>query len=418
MGREKAIVISLILIGMVVVSGCVTVPITPPEPFEPLDDTGSTAEGVAKVVGANNQFAFELYSELKNDSSNDGENIFFSPYSISTALAMTYEGARGQTAEEMATVFYFPEDENERRPNFARVYNDINSGGGQLYQLKTANALWAQQDFQFSDDYFNVIEDYYGGKVTNLDFVGDPDGSRSTINGWVEQKTNNKIKDILGPGTITALTRLILTNAIYFKGTWVYQFDPSQTGDRNFYITPENLVQVPMMHLDNDDAKFNYMENSEFQIIELPYKGDELSMLIILPHEDLASIEGDLDVEKLKMYREMMHERNMEVYLPKFTFETKYQMKDTLSGMGMPLAFSPSADFSGMTGSPDLYIDFVIHQAFVDVNEEGTEAAAATAVGMTLSAGNWFRVDHPFIFIIQQQSTGNILFMGRVVDPR
>lgn len=382
-----------------------------------IDDSGSTVEGIKSVVTANNQFAFELYSEYK---SKEG-NIFFSPYSISTALAMTYEGARGKTAEEIQSVFHFPE-ENVRRPAFAKLYNEINKKD-KKYQLNTANALWAQKDFQFLSEYFNIVEKYYGGKVTNLDFVGETEKSRLTINKWVEEQTNNKIKDLIPLGILDSMTKLVLTNAIYFKGTWVYQFDKKDTKELDFKVTSENIVKVPMMYLNNEEAKFNYAETNNLQVLEMLYKGEELSMLILLPKDNLGSLEKNLDAKKIEEYRNMLKAEYIEaIYLPKFKFETKYFMADTLKEMGMPTVFSDSADFSGMTGKRDLFISQVIHQAFVEVNEEGTEAAAATAVIMEkgISVGPRtpvFRADHPFIFIIQEKATGNILFLGRVINP-
>lgn len=386
-----------------------------PEPTA--DDTGVTPEGVNAVVSANNQFALELYSKYK---SKEG-NIFFSPYSISTALAMTYEGARGQTADEMQSVFHFPEDDNLRRPAFARIYNEINKRDKE-YKLSTANALWAQKDYKFLEDYTTAVEKYYGGKVTNLDFVGETEKSRKIINSWVEDQTNNKIKDIIPQGAINALTRLVLTNAIYFKGTWIKQFDKKNTRDEDFRISPGNTVQAPMMRLTGKEAKFNYAETEELQLLEMLYEGEELSMLVILPKEDnLTSLEESLDIEKLAEWKNMLREQRVNVYMPKFKFETKYFMADTLSKMGMPSAFSAyNADFSGMDGTGNLFISSVIHQAFVEVNEEGTEAAAATVVVMTMAAApsfKEFRADHPFMFIIQQKDSGNILFLGKVIDP-
>lgn len=384
-----------------------------------VDDTGATKEGVNAVVNANNQLAFELYSQF-NEESKDS-NIFFSPYSISIALTMTYEGARGQTAEEMQSVLHIPEDANVRRPNFARIYNKINKKD-KKYKLSTANALWAQKDYKFLEEYTNNVEKYYGGKVTNLDFAGESEKSRQIINKWVEDQTNNKIKDLIPQGVLNAYTRLVLTNAIYFKGTWVKQFDEKDTKEEDFRIDSSNTVKVPMMRLIGNGVKFNYAETDEIQILEMPYHGEDLSMLIILPKgNDLANIEKSITLEKLSEWKNMLNEQRVDIFIPKFKFETKYFMAKALSDMGMPTAFSPAADFSGMDGTKDLLIQNVIHQAFVEVNEEGTEAAAATGVVMGITSVGpripIFRADHPFIFIIQEIETGNILFLGRVSDP-
>ncbi len=377
------------------------------------------AQDVSSVVNANNQFTFELYSKYK---SNDG-NIFFSPYSISSAIAMTYEGARGKTADEIQSVFHFPKDDSLRRESFLKINNLINKKD-KKYKLSTANALWAQRDYKFLEEYFKLIKDSYGGKATNLDFINQTEKSRLIINKWVEVKTNDKIKDLIPQGVLDSLTRLVLTNAVYFKGFWFKQFDKKDTRDEDFRVSPGNTIKTPMMHLSGEEAKFNYGETEKLQILELPYEGNELSMLILLPKgDDLGAAEDSLTTEQLSAWRNILHEEQLEASLPKFKFETKYFMAEDLKKMGMPTAFSSEADFSGMTGKADLYISQVIHQAFVDVNEEGTEAAAATAVVMKLKGIPMpkpikiFKADHPFIFLIQEKETGNILFLGRVSNP-
>ena len=387
-----------------------------------VNDTQPIPQEFETVVDANNQFAFDLYSEYKLEKG----NIFFSPYSISTALTMTYEGARGKTAEEMQAVLRIPKDDEKRRLESAEIYNQINKSSGD-YKLSTANALWAQKDYQFSEEYINNVEKYYGGKTTNLDFIKDTEKSRLTINNWVEDQTNDKIKNLIPKGAVNSLTRLVLTNAIYFKGTWVLQFDKKDTEDENFKTASGQTIKVPTMKLTGDDAEFNYAKADKVQILELPYDGEDLSMLLILPEKDnLKNLEELINTKKLSEWRNALEKQRVDIYIPKFKFETKYFMVDTLNKMGMSNAFMPGvADFSGMGGTRNLYISDIIHQAFVEVNEEGTEAAAATAVIM----GTWgsargekpvipvFRADHPFIFIIQQKETGNILFMGRVNNP-
>ncbi len=415
---KRILLIALPLVAIAGVATAAALFLFPYQPSQPpkADDTGSTKQGMQDVANANNDFALELYAQL--NKSEEG-NIFYSPYSISAALAMTYEGAKGQTADEMKSVFHFP-GSDILRPNFAAIHNDINEGAEE-YELKTGNALWVQQDFPLLSDYTNRVEEYYGGKAANLDFVGETEKSRQTINSFISEQTNNKIKDLIPSGFLNDMTRLVLTNAIYFKGTWQWEFDASETRDEDFKITPDNVVKVPMMNMDPKKASFNYADTEDAQILELPYKGDKISMVVILPTEDLASIESSLTAEKLNEYKSKMEETKLDsVSLPKFELDTKYFMKDTLSALGMPTAFLESADFSGMTGKKNLYIGFVIHQAYVKVDEEGTEAAGATAVGMQLTAAmprNVFRADHPFIFLIQEKDTGNILFLGRVVNP-
>ena len=417
---KKILTILIVFVVVSVVTATVVLFLFPYQPDQPprADDAGSTQQEIQEVVNANNKFAFELYSELDKA---EQENMFYSPYSISAALAMTYEGAKGQTADEIKSVFHFPES-STLRPNFAAIYNEINKKD-KSYKLSTGNALWVQQDYKFLDEYLSNVEKYYGGKVANLDFVRETEKSRQTINTFIEEQTNNKIKDLIPQWGLDASIRLVLTNAIYFKGTWTWEFDKSDTREQDFKITPTNVVKTPMMYMDNDKAEFSYADVGDLQILELPYKGDGISMLILLPTENLDSIEPLLTVEKLEEWKGQMRKDKLEsIYLPKFEFDTKYFMADTLSALGMPTAFSAgNADFSGMDGSRDLFINAVIHQAYIKVDEEGTEAAAATAVSVVIgSAGpsrKIFRADHPFMFIIQEKETGNILFMGRVTDP-
>tara|TARA_Y100000310_G_scaffold332712_1_gene408812 strand:+ start:215 stop:1474 length:1260 start_codon:yes stop_codon:yes gene_type:complete len=415
--KKKILTIGIALLMVAIVTATAVLFLFPYQPDQPpkTDDTGSTQQGIQQVVNANNQFAFDLYSEL--DKSEQG-NVFYSPYSVSAALAMTYEGAKGQTADEMKSVFHFPES-NILRPNFAAIYNEINREN-KAYELKTGNALWAQYDYQFLEDYTSRVEKYYGGKVANLDFKQETGKSRQMINSFIEEQTNDKIKDLIPAGVLSPMTRLVLTNAIYFKGTWEWEFDKSDTREQDFRITPTNAIKTPMMYMKPDKAKFNYADIEDLQILELPYKGGKISMLILLPTENLDSIEPSLTAEKLTEYKARMSETKLDsISFPKFEFDTKYFMKETLSAMGMPTAFG-NADFSGMDGTKNLLISQVIHQAFVKVDEKGTEAAAATAVVMKESMAmprNVFRADHPFIFIIQEKETENILFMGRVTDP-
>jgi len=389
------------------------------EPYVPMDNSGATTENVASVVGANNKFALDLYSLYQSE---DG-NLFFSPYSISSALAMTYEGARGLTAEQMQSVFYFPEDEDRRLGN-ASLYNLFNEQG-KSYELNIANAIWIEKKFSFLDSFLDIITNYYGGAIEKMDFIKNPDGSRIIINNWVEERTNNKIKDLIPGGMIDSLTRAVLTNAIYFKGDWVKEFNKEDTAELPFYVEEQEPIYVEMMRK-LDEPEFNYMENNSLQMIELPYSGEELSMLILLPKEDsLETLEDKLSFNKLNGWKNSLRKREVNVLIPKFKFESKYFMANDLSILGMPVAFSDQADFSGMSVQEGLTIDEVIHQAFVEVNEQGTEAAAATAVVMAGMSGGpsigpkifVFKADHPFIFIIQHNATGNILFMGRVNDP-
>ncbi len=378
-----------------------------------LDDAGSTASSVEATVDAYNGFALDLYRRY---SSGDG-NILFSPYSVSTALSMVYEGARGLTAEEMEDVFGFLEDPSERLPSVARIYNTLN-GEGREYALHTVNALWMQEGYDVLEEYVDAITGYYGGEANALDFVAEPEESRLTINEWVEERTNERIKDLFPAGSIDADVRLVLTNAIYFKGDWLYEFDEEATSVEDFYVTPSETVGADMMSL---HGSFNYAAADGLQLLELPYAGEDVSMLVLLPEEGrMGEVEARLSAGGLGEWVALMEEAEVDVQLPRFSFETKYFMSEDLAEMGMPTAFTGDEDFSGMTGTRELYIDLVIHQAFIEVNEQGTEAAAATGVSMRLTAappGELFRADHPFVFLIRDVDTGLVMFMGRVSDP-
>jgi serine protease inhibitor len=436
MKREYALAgFCIVCMAAVIISGCLTSspgsPVTPmptptPTPDLTPEEVSPVTAGEQAVVDANNQFALDAYAQLRKESGSGAVNLFFSPFSISSALAITYEGARGTTADEIQAVFHFPKDDATRRQGFQELYQGINQGNTR-YLLKTANALWAEQTYAFLPDYMRTALEYYGANATNMDFRNQPEPSRLTINRWVEDQTNNRIRDLIPRGAIDPLTRLVITNAVYFKGTWVKQFDANKTKEALFTITPGTTVPVQMMARTDEEAIFNYTETGTVQVLEMPYAkdgGKQLSMLIILPKgNDLASVEDSLSVQGLSAWRNALASRRVQVFFPKFTMETRYSLPNTLALMGMPTAFTGNADFSGMDGTKNLYIGDVIHQAFVEVNEEGTEAAAATAVVMKATAIRdeppipVFRADHPFLFLIQDNDTGNILFIGRVANP-
>jgi serpin B len=380
-----------------------------------------------KVVQANNQFALALYSRLVNEPGQAGNNLFFSPWSISTVMALTSEGARGDTASEIQAVFHFPGDDAARRSGFSEIISNLNRGESG-YTLRTVNALWVERTFPILPQYTSTARNSYSAAVTNLDFIQSPEESRRTINTWVARQTADKIQDLLPAGSIHPGTQLVITNAIYFKGTWEKQFSPEKTVEEEFRVSPSQTIRVPLMRRTDEEAKYWYAETGTIQALRMPYThrdGNELSMLVILPRDDgLEAVEEGLSAEYLSELRKALAYKRVLVYFPKFTLETTYSLPRTLSDMGMPTAFTPAADFSGMDGTGGLWIDDVIHKAFVDVNEEGTEAAAATAATMTMAyPGPFepvpvFRADHPFIFLIQEENTGNILFMGRVCNPR
>lgn len=392
---------------------------TPTLTLVPTTSTPSTFKDFSSISSANNQFNLDLY---KNLIQKEKSNIFFSPYSIFSALAMTYEGSAGKTADEIKTVFYFPEN-NILRTNFSALYHHLNQKDNEI-ELKTANALWLQKNYPLLFSYLEPVEKYYHGKATNLDFVNETEKSRQIINQYIEEETNKKIKDLIPKDSITTMTRLVLTNAIYFKGVWRWQFDEKRTNTQNFFIRPDHSVEVPMMNMSPEKAEFNYFEDDEVQVLELPYKGEKITMVIILPKKGLDLFESSLNFNKLKEYQAKKKLTKLDVItLPKFKLETKYFLEENLSALGMGTAFSRGADFSKITGKRDLFISSVIHQAFVEVDEKGTEAAAATAVIIIAKTAiekppKIFRADHPFLFYILDKESDTILFFGRVIDPR
>ncbi len=415
--QRKTVLVSSILILIGAITTTMLFLYFPYNPYNPphLDDTGSTPNGITEIVNANNQFALDLYLNI---SEIDDGNLFFSPFSIFSALAMVYEGALELTQEEIQSVFHFPTKEL-LQPNFAALYNQINQKH-QDFTLRTGNALWCQEDFPFNNNYIDLIESYYGGKAASVDFVNEPEQTRLLINSFIEEQTNSKILDLIPKGFIDAMTRLVLTNAIFFQGNWLQKFDKSETMNQDFYITPEQKVNVPMMHMNLDESvKFNYANLDNLQILELPYEGEQLSMLICLPNEKLGTFEDNLTLENLEKYCDQMQEIDFgDISIPKFEFNTNYLMKEILINMGMPTAFGGNANFSEMTNEAELYIDQVFHQAYIKVDEEGTEAAAATAVVMKRSlSSSEFVANRPFIFYIRENESGNILFLGKVQNP-
>jgi serine protease inhibitor len=373
----------------------------------------------AAVVEGNNAFAFALYGQLQNRNG----NLFFSPESISTALAMAYAGARGNTATEMAKTLHFTLPQQQLNPAMGALLSDLNAAHDG-YQLSVANALWAQQGYTFLDTFLQLLKTDYGAGLNQVDFKGATEAARLTINRWVEQKTQDKIKDLLQPGTVAPSTRLVLTNAIYFKGDWQTQFDKAQTRDEDFYTSQAQTKKVAFMHR---EGSFSYFDGGTFQLLEIPYKSKELSLVVLLPKDrgGLPALEKSLTASNTEQWlSQVVQFDKVIVALPKFKSTQQFELGSTLGTMGMPQAFKGSADFSGMTGKRDLAISEVIHKAYIDVNEEGTEAAAATAVGMRTMAMRGpveqppvFRADHPFIFLIRDNRSSSILFMGRMADP-
>ena len=377
------------------------------------------ADGSGDVVWGNTRFALDLYEMLAQEEG----NLFFSPFSISTALAMTYAGARGQTRAQMREVLHFPSDDEELHACLAALGEELNKSGE--VRLSIANRLWGQANCPFRDAFLDLTRTYYGAELAQVDFEHNAEGARRQINIWVAGKTEHKIQDLLGSGVVDEQTRLVLTNAIYFKGEWAMPFRERATREEPFFVEPSTTVVVPMMRGTID---LRYVESADYQAVELPYNGGELAMLIVLPVErfGLREVERSASEQELEVLLNHLEPRHMQVCLPRFKLEDGFRLAGTLQAMGIVDAFSTSgqADFSGMADlAPGvLFISAVVHKAYVDVDESGTEAAAATAVAIALGLPDTrqapvFRADHPFLFLIRDVRSGSIVFAGRVVNP-
>ncbi|MCC7477795.1 serpin family protein [bacterium] len=380
------------------------------------DDKAVTPQARQQLSAGINQFGFRLYEQLRSE---DG-NIFMSPYSLATAIGMVFEGAGTQTAAEIQSLLQFPELAMERRAAVASMYNALNPKDAS-YSLSTANGIWSQQDFSFLPDYLNVLKVHYCSQAASMDFRNNAESSRQEINKWVADRTNDRIKDLFQEGVIRPDTKMVLANAIYFKGRWARQFDPKRSFDKDFRA-PSGPVKAKFMIPAGEEKDYLYFENDDFKAIELPYEGSELAMLALLPKQDeLGPLEAALNPELLAKVDAGLRSTDVIVQLPRFTFKSKFELNETLAALGMPTAFSDDADFSGMTGGRDLKIGAAVHQAFVEVNEEGTEAAAASGIVMRPTGAAIepisFIADHPFIFLIRDKQSGVVLFMGRLEDP-
>ncbi|MEX0866749.1 MAG: serpin family protein, partial [Pirellulales bacterium] len=366
------------------------------------------------LVTANNQFAWELYQQL---SAEEG-NLFYSPASISIAMSMAMAGAEGETERQMAKVLRLDGDEADVYQQFSTLLAHWNAEAKRPYQLSVANRLWAQQGYDILASYRTITADQYHAPIALVDFA-QSEAARSEINAWVEKQTNDKIQNLLPQGSLTADTRLVLTNAIYFKGDWQHEFEEDNTKPLPFFLAKDKQVDVPLMY---QQEKFPYFENDKLQAISLPYKGGELSMVVVLPREKegLAELESELSQQNIDAWSPR-RQREAMVWLPKFKSESEFNLNATLKALGMTLPFSTEADFSGISGRDDLHISDVVHKAFVEVNEKGTEAAAATGVivGITSAAIDpprpaVFRADRPFVYFIKDNVSGSVLFVGRM----
>ncbi|KAF0126300.1 MAG: serpin-like protein [Elusimicrobia bacterium] len=377
----------------------------------------AAAPAVPALAPYNNDFAIKLYRSLAPENG----NIFFSPYSITSAFAMTREGAKGPTADEFTQVFGFPAPAKGLAESFEAAAGALEAGKGTA-KLTLANSIWPQRGYKFKAEYLSKLKKSYGAQSSVVDFSKDAEAARKEINDWTGKKTEGKIKDLFPPKSLTALTRLVLASAVYFKGTWQHPFEAGMTSDADFFVKAGEPVKVKMMAHPGQKKRL-YTADDLASVVDLPYAGGSLSMMAVLPREgkSLAEVEEVLSAKKLADWREAMDLRDVKAFLPRFKFSAKYSLAERLPAMGLKLAFTDAADFSGMDGTQDLYIQKAFHQAFVEVNEEGTEAAAATGVAMGLKSIQMdfelFRADRPFLFLILENKTGLVLFIGRVENP-
>jgi serpin B len=375
------------------------------------------------LIEGNTAFAFDLYQQLRGE---DG-NLFYSPHSISVALAMTYAGARGETAEQMSNTLHFLLEQEGLHAALNWLDTELAKRGegaaGEVdegFRLSIVNAIWGQKDYHFLESFLDVLAENYGAGLRILDFVRETEESRLAINRWGSDQTEARIRDLIPRGAVDESTRLVLTNAIYFDAAWQHPFKKRDTSNGPFYLLDGGQVTVSMMR---QTESFGYAHGQGYQAVEQRYDGGELSMVILLPDSgQFREFEERLDGQSVVSIINSLRTTRVALTMPKFEFESGLGLKAPLQAMGMPIAFSDFADFSGMTGEPNLLISDVVHKAFVAVDEEGTEAAAATGVimaptSMPAQPDVEVTIDSPFIFLIRDIDTGAILFIGRVIDP-
>ncbi|HUX07012.1 MAG TPA: serpin family protein [Acidobacteriota bacterium] len=403
--QGRILVLSLLAVGLLAVLGITQ---------EAAVGENVFAEAVPVAEG-NNSFACDLYGILRNAEG----NLFFSPLSIRTALAMAYGGVRGETAAQIAEALNFDPNQDKFHPAMSAFIKELDDSGSKgKYELFIANALWGQKDYKFLGKFLALMRNDYGAPLKKVDFISETEQARQAINAWVKNRTKEKIRNLIKRNVLSDVTRLVITNAIYFKGNWEAQFDKKDTKDLSFELSSGDLINTPFM---SQRGEFRYLENDRFQALEMPYAGGRLAMVFFLPKrvEGLGRFERSISAAKLKLWLNNMNLSEIDVYLPKFKFSSGFDLVDALKSLGMIDAFGLMADFTGMVERPDLFISAVVHKAFVEVNEEGTEAGGATGVVIEFKAApNAFRADHPFLFLIRDLETGAILFMGRVTNPQ
>ena len=426
--RRRASVLfapGLIVVGMAASAVMAPAVISAGERRQIVNPFATAAPDPADLAEGGNRFGFELESTLAGDLA-PGQNLFFSPYSIRAVLAMTYAGARHGTAEEMAQVLHFDLPPADLPSAFGRLGRQIHDGGesakSRSLVLRVANAIWVQEGLKLEHPFLDAVQGSYQGAVTPLDFGRSPEGARQTINRWIEERTNSRIKDLLAPGLLSSATRLVLTNAIYFKGDWKEPFSKALTQDEPFHLRPGQDKPVPTMHR---TGSLGYYDGGSFDLVTIPYAGERLECVLLVPRE----IDGSPDVERrlrlgeLETWLDAARVRKVDLFLPRFRASGGFSLRQVLESMGMVHAFTPEADLGGITGTEPLQISEVVHKAWVEVDEKGTEAAAATGVmvkrimAMAPEEPVLVRADRPYVFLIRDRESRAVLFIGRIADP-
>ena len=416
MGRIFSILLAIALISFLSMCSSAETTEVSSSNIQRITEPDVNEESLGELASGNSSFAFDLYRTLGEEEG----NIFFSPYSISAALAMTYAGAEGTTEAEMADVLKFTLPENLLHSSFNLVDQILTASAEEdsTFSLHIVNALWGQTGYTFLPEFLGVLAANYGAGITLLDFSENTELCRETINEWVSEQTEGRIEDLIPQNLLTSVTKLVLTNAIYFNAQWLLQFDETGTYDRPFNLIDGEQVTVPMM---SQTEHFPMTMGDGYMAAELLYSNRRASMLVIVPDQDyFFEVEERLGNDLISEVTDNLRDENLYLNMPKFETVSAFQLENTLSDMGMPSAFGVSADFSGMDGTLSLYIASVIHKAFISVDENGTEAAAATAVLMQKLNGESsveFIIDRPFIYLIRDRDTGTILFIGRVLNP-
>lgn len=369
---------------------------------------------LAAVVEGNNEFALDLYRRLAQKPGNK----VFSPYSISTALAMTYAGAKGSTAKQMAQTLHFALENERLHPAFGELIRKVQGDATKRnYELGVANSLWGAKGLSVLPNFLQVAQDNYQGLLQFVDFANDPDGARERINGWVKDQTKKRITELLKKGVVGTDTRLVLVNAIYFNAEWAMPFPQTETRLEDFNIAASQVIKVLMM---NRRFATNYMATSEFQLAEFMYKNNELSLVVIIPRQidGLANLERKLSAKALAEWLSSVKHVQLAVSLPRLKVSEVFNIGRELMVLGMKDAFTARANFSGISSLDKLFVSNVVHEGFLQIDEMGTEAGGATAVMMALSRPIAFRANHPFLFILVHRPTMSVLILGRASDPR